>query len=73
MDSPHHHLLQHREPTHAAHHRALGHQLPSCDITISALNLVIQHGPERNWHWSVTGTVRLDGNTADHATPNRQR
>jgi 2'-5' RNA ligase len=38
---------------------ALGLQLPSRDIEISALNLVIQHGPERHWDWSVVGTIRL--------------
>ena len=38
---------------------ALGTQLPGCDIDISALSLVIQHGPERAWDWSIVSTVRL--------------
>src|SRR6266566_3428242 len=35
----------------------LGLKLPACDIQISALNLVIQHGSELRWDWSVVGTV----------------
>jgi hypothetical protein len=31
----------------------LGTRLPGCDIDISALSLVIQHGPERAWDWSI--------------------
>jgi 2'-5' RNA ligase len=31
---------------------ALGLQLPSCDIQVSALSLVLQHGPERTWDWT---------------------
>jgi 2'-5' RNA ligase len=38
---------------------ALGTQLPGCDIDISALSLVIQHGPERAWDWSIVATIRL--------------
>jgi hypothetical protein len=37
---------------------ALGTQLPGCDIDISALSLVIQHGPERAWDWSTVSTIR---------------
>ena len=36
---------------------ALGAQLPERDI--SALSLVIQHGPERAWDLSVVLTIRL--------------
>jgi 2'-5' RNA ligase len=43
---------------------ALGTRLPRCDIGISALSLVIQHGPERAWDWSIFSTIRL-------ATPKR--
>ena len=38
---------------------ALGHQLPSCNIQIDALSLVIQHGPERRWDWSTAATIHL--------------
>ena len=38
---------------------ALGTQLPGCDIDISALSVVVQHGPERAWDWSVVSTIRL--------------
>jgi 2'-5' RNA ligase len=38
---------------------ALGLQLPSCDVQISALSLVIQHGPERTWDWSVIDTIHF--------------
>ena len=38
---------------------ALGFRLPSCDIQVSALGLVIQRGPERAWSWSVIDTVHL--------------
>jgi hypothetical protein len=37
----------------------LGTRLPGCDIDISALSLVIQHGPERAWDWSIVSTIRL--------------
>jgi len=43
---------------------ALGKELPSCDITIDALSLVVQRGPERLWDWHVIGSVSL---TADGA------
>lgn len=38
---------------------ALGLELPSRTIQVSALSLVIQHGPERDWNWSTIGTIRL--------------
>jgi 2'-5' RNA ligase len=38
---------------------ALGLELPSRQIQISALSLVIQHGPERDWNWTTIGTIRL--------------
>jgi hypothetical protein len=38
---------------------ALGTQLPRCDIDIDALSLVVQHGPERAWNWSIVSTIRL--------------
>jgi 2'-5' RNA ligase len=45
---------------------ALGTQLPKCDIAIDALSLVVQHGPERAWDWSIVSTIRL-------ATPPRSK
>jgi 2'-5' RNA ligase len=38
---------------------ALGLQLPSCRIQVSALSLVIQRGPERTWNWTVIDTIHL--------------
>jgi hypothetical protein len=38
---------------------ALGLELPSRQIQISELSLVVQHGPERDWNWTTIGTVRL--------------
>jgi 2'-5' RNA ligase len=41
---------------------ALGESLTPRDIQVNALSLVIQHGPERNWNWSPTATIRLATN-----------
>jgi 2'-5' RNA ligase len=38
---------------------ALGKRLPSCEITVDALSLVIQRGAERLWDWHHVGTARL--------------
>jgi 2'-5' RNA ligase len=38
---------------------ALGMQLPERQIQVSAVSLVIQNGPERDWRWTVASTVRL--------------
>jgi 2'-5' RNA ligase len=38
---------------------ALALELPSRQIQINALSLVIQHGPERDWNWTTVGTLRL--------------
>ena len=38
---------------------ALGLNLPGRDVQISAMQLVIQHGPERLWDWSVISTIPL--------------
>jgi hypothetical protein len=38
---------------------ALGMQLPGRDIDIDSLSLVVQHGPERSWDWSIVDTIRL--------------
>ena len=38
---------------------ALGTRLPGYDIDTSALSLVIQHGLERAWDWSIVSTIRL--------------
>lgn len=36
---------------------ALGRELPPCDITVDHVNLVVQHGPERQWHWDLAAAV----------------
>lgn len=38
---------------------ALGMELPSRDIQINELSLIIQNGPERDWNWSTIGEIRL--------------
>jgi 2'-5' RNA ligase len=43
---------------------ALGPQLPGCEIKVSAVSLVIQHGPERRWDWQTIGTVHLPASTS---------
>ena len=38
---------------------ALGSQQEECQIQISTVSLVIQHGPERLWDWRTVGAVHL--------------
>ena len=38
---------------------ALGHEVPRCDVTVRAVSLVIQWGPERLWNWQPVGTANL--------------
>jgi len=38
---------------------ALGMQLPERQIQVSAVSLVVQNGPERDWRWSTAITIRL--------------
>ena len=38
---------------------ALGREVPRCDITVGAVSLVIQWGPERLWNWQPVGTANL--------------
>jgi 2'-5' RNA ligase len=38
---------------------ALGDEVRRCDITVRAVSLVIQWGPERMWNWQLVGTVNL--------------
>ena len=38
---------------------ALGDEVPRCDITVRAVSLVIQWGPERMWNWQPVGTANL--------------
>ena len=40
---------------------ALGREVPRCDITVRAVSLVIQWGPERTWNWQPLGTASLGG------------
>lgn len=37
----------------------LGNALPSCEVTIDALSLVVQRGQERLWDWHSVGQVPL--------------
>ena len=38
---------------------ALGCEVPRCEITVRAVSLVIQWGPERLWNWQPVGTASL--------------
>jgi hypothetical protein len=38
---------------------AVGLKMPDCDVTIKALTLVTQWGPERDWNWEPFGTATL--------------
>ncbi len=40
---------------------ALGKMLPSCEVTIDKLSLVVQQGPALSWNWRRVGAVRLPG------------
>lgn len=42
---------------------ALGYEVPRCDITVDAVSLVIQWGPERLWNWQLIGTANLNSRT----------
>src|SRR5262249_9829293 len=42
---------------------ALGTRLPERETYVRSLSLVIQDGPEREWNWTVAGTVNLSGPT----------
>ena len=42
---------------------ALGKTLPSREITIDKLSLVIQRGPALCWDWRPTGTIHLGRDT----------
>jgi 2'-5' RNA ligase len=36
---------------------ALGRRLPGCEVTVRAVTLVEQRGPERDWDWHPLATV----------------
>jgi hypothetical protein len=36
-----------------------GTRPPECDISIGAVSLVIQRGPERAWDWNIVSTIRF--------------
>ena len=38
---------------------ALGREVPRCDVTIDAVTLVVQWGPEQVWNWDPIGTAHL--------------
>jgi len=45
---------------------ALGHELPSRQVKISAINLVNQQGPELQWDWHPVATIQIgDGAPID--------
>ena len=52
---------------------ALGESLPRCDIEVSALSLIVQHGPERRWQWDTTATIRLAATSTTRADDERLR
>ncbi|MBB4931380.1 2'-5' RNA ligase [Lipingzhangella halophila] len=37
----------------------LGRRVPRHEVTVDALSLVVQWGPEREWSWEVVATVKL--------------
>jgi 2'-5' RNA ligase len=43
--------------------KALGRELPSREVRIGAVSLVIQRGPERHWDWHPYGTARMRAST----------
>jgi hypothetical protein len=38
---------------------ALGREVARCELTVRAVSLVIQWGPERHWNWQAVGTAHL--------------
>ena len=38
---------------------ALGHDVPSCEVTVRRVNLVVQEGPERLWNWRSLAEIPL--------------
>lgn len=38
---------------------ALGRVLPECPVTIEAIHLIAQHGPERAWNWQSLARIAL--------------
>jgi 2'-5' RNA ligase len=40
---------------------ALGRELPSCQVTLSCIDLVVQEGPERLWNWRSIAEVSFGG------------
>lgn len=40
---------------------ALGHDLPVCNVTVDAIDLVCQRGPERLWDWHSLATIPFKG------------
>ncbi|HEX3387990.1 MAG TPA: 2'-5' RNA ligase family protein [Streptosporangiaceae bacterium] len=38
---------------------ALGRELPECPVTIDAIHLIAQHGPERAWNWQSLARIAL--------------
>jgi 2'-5' RNA ligase len=38
---------------------ALGRELPECEITVSSVSLIAQHGAERDWDWRLVADIQL--------------
>ena len=43
----------------------LGKTLPASEVTIGAMSLVVQDGPEELWNWRIAGSARLLGSGSD--------
>lgn len=43
---------------------ALGKELPTCEVSVRSLSLVVQRGPERLWNWHHIGSAHLGGSSA---------
>lgn len=47
---------------------ALGKELPSCQVSIDTLSLVVQQGAEWLWNWSPAGVISLAGSSPPRLT-----
>jgi len=46
-------------------------ELPACQVKISAVSLVIQNGPERDWNWTAVATIHLRTTALAQLRPSR--
>jgi hypothetical protein len=61
MASPCHGGIQHICPASGPIVAALGRELPSCQVTLSRIDLVVQEGPERLWNWRSIAEIPFGG------------